>query len=132
MTFPYRSIVKHHETFFFSGKFLYLVQGFGTQGTFSDIYSIQFGPCSSTCQMQLYYFLSGQGLIFYFFTDSLHVKWRTIISEVPVAVFWFKSAFSLDIKNIFVLPASNLINFCKWFCSVFSFENFVNLTNAIF
>lgn len=45
----------------FSDNFLYLARSFGTQSTFSDIYSIQFGPCSATCQILLFYYISGQG-----------------------------------------------------------------------
>ncbi|XP_025084894.1 MAM and LDL-receptor class A domain-containing protein 2-like isoform X1 [Pomacea canaliculata] len=41
-------------------NFLYLARSFGTQSTFSDIYSIQFGPCSATCQILLFYYISGQ------------------------------------------------------------------------
>lgn len=45
----------------FSDSFLYLTRGFGTQSTFSDMYSVLFGPCSSTCQILLFFYISGQG-----------------------------------------------------------------------
>ncbi|XP_025084904.1 MAM and LDL-receptor class A domain-containing protein 1-like [Pomacea canaliculata] len=41
-------------------SFLYLTRDVGTQSAFSDIYSIVFGPCSSTCQILLFFYISGQ------------------------------------------------------------------------
>ncbi|XP_025085553.1 MAM and LDL-receptor class A domain-containing protein 1-like [Pomacea canaliculata] len=55
-----RAVPKYDHSGSTTDSFLYLDKGTGTQADFSDIYSIQFGPCSSTCQMQLFYYISGQ------------------------------------------------------------------------
>lgn len=40
-------------------SFIYLDRNFGTHGGLADLFSIQFGPSSATCQMEFYYYLTG-------------------------------------------------------------------------
>ena len=39
-------------------NFIYMDKGFGTRGYTADLFSVQFGASSATCQMQFYYYMT--------------------------------------------------------------------------